>query len=187
MTALMKLKRAVNIHLGAGCVFFVVLSSTILLAKYDDFIHREISSIGKIRLKAREIVQTTNDLDHTIKRVESVLPVNYTEKSARDLMLAAIDEITALFDQADIEMSNIIEAPQTREYQVLIDIRMNLTRYGDILNKIGYLQTMRFPHVSIDNVKMARISTERTLCNIKITVKMPDDGLMARIQDDDED
>lgn len=167
-----ELERTITRHLVAGITLSVIIFSVIALGKYKNSLLDATSRSELIRINALKMKENTIHMDSVIKRMNSLLPHDYYSKSHRELLLLALDNIKMTIKGSVITVTNFDE--KADEITLPVNISIPVDDYVSLVNNIGYLQSMRFPHFVIKNVVMERAADSGTIiCRIDGLLKMP--------------
>lgn len=174
-----ELKKPVAIHLIAGIVLSTVIIFVIVLAKYEKTLLDTISKFELIKINSSKMKQAAADMDSAMKRVNSQLPPYYYSKSHKEIILLALDEIKTTIKSADITVTNFDD--KTGGIILPVNISTTVTDYTQLVNNIGYLQSLNFPYFAIKNILIEKMLEKSVIiCKIDGSLRMPAERLKDR-------
>lgn len=175
------LKKTVAYHLTAGMILSIVIASVIMIGKYEKSLSETISRIAAIKANAARLDEYIRQMDSAIKRIDNILPPDYNSKTHRDLMLLALDGIKSTFKGSEITVSNFEE--KSGEMSLPVAIKFPVENYAEMVNRIGYLQSLRLPDFTIRKAVIEKTS-DRTysgiICSIEGLLHMPAEHLKGK-------
>jgi len=168
-----ELKRTITFHLIAGITLSIIIVSVTILTKYENSLLDTIRKFELVRISALEMKQTSMDIDSVIKEINNLLPPYYYPKSHRASMLLALDAIKMTIKGADITVTNFDE--KEGEITLPVNISIPVDDYAVLVNNIGYLQSLNFPHFAINNIIIAKAGEPvgAIICRIDGLLRMP--------------
>ena len=174
-----ELKKTATRCLMAGIILSAIIISVVSLSKYENSLSDAISRFELIKINTLKMKQATANMDSTIKKINSLLPDDYYSKSHRELMLLALDDIKTSFTGSEITVTNFDE--RAGEISLPVSIKIPADDYVMLVNKVGSLQTMKFPQFTIKNIVVGRgtatIGAIIMICNIDGSLRMPAEKL----------
>lgn len=169
------LKKTVTFHLISGIILSAIVISVISLSRYENSLLDAISKFELIKTNILKMRQAIANMDSTVRKVNSLLPSGYYSKSHRELMLLALDDIKTSFKGSEITVTNFDE--KAGEISLPVGIKIPVDDYVILVNKIGYLQSMKFPQFIIKNILIERgtgaLGAVIVICNIEGSLRMP--------------
>jgi len=168
-----ELKRTVTLHLIAGITLGIIIVSVTLLTKYENSLLDTIRKLELIRINALRMKQTAMDIDSVIKGINNLLPPYYYSKSHKEGILLALDAIKMTIKGADITVTNF--ADKAGEITLPVNIRIPVDDYAVLVNNVGYLQSLNFPYLAINNIVIAKAggpSGAIIICKIDGSLRM---------------
>jgi len=169
-----ELKRTVTLHLIAGITLGIIIVSVTLLTKYEYSLLDTIRKFELIRINALRMKQTAMDIDSVIKGINNLLPPYYYSKSHKEGILLALDDIKMNIKGANITITDF--APKEGEITLPLNISIPVDDYAVLVNNIGYLQSLNFPYLAINNIVIAKAggpSGAIIICKIDGSLRMP--------------
>ena len=168
-----ELKRTVTLHLIAGITLGIIIVSVTLLTKYEYSLLDTIRKFELIRINALRMKQTAMDIDSVIKGINNLLPPYYYSKSHKEGILLALDDIKMNIKGANITITDF--APKEGEITLPLNISIPVDDYAVLVNNIGYLQSLNFPYLAINNIVIAKAggpSGAIIICKIDGSLRM---------------
>jgi len=169
-----ELKRTVTLHLIAGITLGIIIVSVTLLTKYEYSLLDTIRKFELIRINALRMKQTAMDIDSVIKGINNLLPPYYYSKSHKEGILLALDDIKMNIKGANITITDF--APKEGEITLPLNISIPVDDYAVLVNNVGYLQSLNFPYLAINNIVIAKAggpSGAIIICKIDGSLRMP--------------
>ena len=169
-----ELKRTVTLHLIAGITLGIIIVSVTLLTKYENSLLDTIRKLELIRINALRMKQTAMDIDSVIKGINNLLPPYYYSKSHKEGILLALDDIKMNIKGANITITDF--APKEGEITLPLNISIPVDDYAVLVNNIGYLQSLNFPYLAVNNIVIAKAggpSGAIIICKIDGSLRMP--------------
>ncbi|MEW6162907.1 MAG: hypothetical protein AB1606_06315 [Nitrospirota bacterium] len=168
-----ELKRTITFHLIAGITLSIIIVSVTLLTKYENSLLDTIRKFELIRINALRMKQTIMDIDSVIKWINNLLPPYYYSKSHKESMLLALDNIKMTIKGADITVTNF--GDKAGEITLPVNISIPVDDYAVLVNNVGYLQSLNFPYLVVNNIVIAKAggSSGAIICKIDGSLRMP--------------
>jgi len=189
MTDQSMLARPLKIHLVAGVFCSLVFLTFLLLEKYNAHLESETEKLSIVQTNFDQMIKTVDQIDLTLDKVRAVLPADYEERSNRELMFMALDEMRSVLKGADIMVSDFVENPELKEIRIPINIFVPLKTYRAMLENTGYLQSLKFPFLTINGIRIEKTESHGTAYNINSILRIPMRKFeyQARMGSDNED
>lgn len=168
------LKRNINYYLISGLALCIVIFGIFLLVKYEKSLSDAVAGQENIRNNMVKMEQAIRDMDSLVKKMNILLPKDYNHRSHQELLLFALDDIKTIFKGSEITVTRFEE--QEGELFLPVTIKFYLDDYSMLLRRIGYLQSLKFPHFTIKNVNIGEATDKQTkviICIIEGLLKMP--------------
>jgi len=168
-----ELKRTVTLHLIAGITLGIIIVSVTLLTKYEYSLLDTIRKFELIRINALRMKQTAMDIDSVIKGINNLLPPYYYSKSHKEGILLALDDIKMNIKGANITITDF--APKEGEITLPLNISIPVDDYAVLVNNIGYLQSLNFPYLAVNNIVIVKAGgpSGAIICKIDGSLRMP--------------
>lgn len=169
-----QLKKNIIYYLIAGIVFSLFLFTAIILNKYEKHISDEINKTISVKIKIIEMNHKRADMESEIKYIESSLPSDFNKKAPQEFIFMALDDIKMTLPWSEVGTANTIEEKDS-ELSLSVNIKVPVYNYTTLLNYIGYLESLKFPYYTIENVTITKLQQppENVTCNIKGILRMP--------------
>lgn len=167
-----RLKKVLTYYLLTGIVLGVVVISIALIGKYKENLAQSIDSFEKIRVNSTRMAKATEEKERIIREIKGLLPATYHSTSNEELLLSAIDSIKANIRGSDITITNIEN--KGGELTLPVSIRTAFDSYGMLVDRVGYLQGLDYPHFRVEKIHIERSEEMGGLiCNITGTFTIP--------------
>ncbi len=165
-----RLTRAIIYYMVAGLILALVASSVILCVKYRDSLAVTVRTLQQARLNLMQVRDVTHSVESSLSGIKAVLPPRMLSRLPEEVLLEGLDDLKERIKGADITVANI--ETKGDEINLPVQIKYGIRDYTDFVNKIGYLQSLRFPFFSITNISLAQ-GPDKVLCEIKGSLRMP--------------
>lgn len=176
-----ELKKPFILYLIAGIVLSAIIVSVIVFAKYEKSLLDTKNKLEFIRINASKAEQASIAIDSAIKRINSLLPSYYYSKSHKEIILLALDDIKTTIRGADIAITNFDD--KAGEMILPVNISISVNNYVQLVNNIGYLQSLSFPYFDIENMVIENAAGKPlggTICKIEGSLRMPAERLRGK-------
>ncbi|HCC68604.1 MAG TPA: hypothetical protein DEP99_01820 [Nitrospiraceae bacterium] len=150
------LKKTIIFYLIAGIILSITIVSAVVLTKYENSLLDAIRKFEHVRINALKMKQASMDIDSVIKEINNLLPPHYYSKSPKESILSALDAIKMTIKGVNITITSFAEKEGEITLPVNINFSIPLDDYEVLVNNIGYLQSLNFPHFTINNIVIAR-------------------------------
>ncbi len=145
-----KIKKYLRSHILSGFMLGVVIVSATFVSMYYDSIDSAVNKMNRVVVNTSKMRQSIQDIDLAMKKINNLLPKNYYEKSHKELLLFALDDIKAVFKDAEITISSFEE--DKGELLLGIGIKTSMENYRNFLKQLEYLQNLRFPSFHLKTI-----------------------------------
>ncbi|GAB4416307.1 MAG: hypothetical protein OHK0032_12380 [Thermodesulfovibrionales bacterium] len=174
-----ELRKTVIHHLIAGAVLSATIIFAIVLNRYESSLLDAIGRFELIRINTIRLKQSAAEMDSAMKRITSMLPPDYASKTHRELILLSLDDIKMTLKGGEITVTNFED--KAGELSLQVNIKIPVDNYTVLVNRVGYLQSLRFPHFAIKNVTIEKAADKEgaIISRIEGSLKMP----VSKIQD----
>lgn len=167
-----RLKKVLTYYLLTGIVLGVVVIAIALVGKYEENLALSIDSFEKIRVNSIRMARATEEKERIISDIKGLLPAAYYSASNEGLLLSAIDSIKANIRGSDVTIANIEN--KGGELTLPVGIKTSFDSYGMLVDRIGYLQGLAYPHFRVEKINIERSEEMGGLiCNITGTFTIP--------------
>ncbi|MEW6067981.1 MAG: hypothetical protein AB1610_06800 [Nitrospirota bacterium] len=173
-----ELKKPLTIYLVAGITLSIIIISVILTAKYEKNLLYTMTKFELIRTNSFKMERNIAEMNSLVKEINSLLPSHYYFKDHKEIMLLGFDEIKTTLKDAEITVKNFNSDAHEISLPVTISIPVN--SYVQMVNNIGYLQTLNFPYFAIKSIVIetpAKGPFSGTICKIEGILRMPAEKL----------
>lgn len=168
-----ELRKTVTHHLIAGAILSVTIIFATVLDRYESSLLDAIGRFELIRINTVRLKQSAVEIDSVKKKIAAMLPPDYASKTHRELILLALDDIKMTFKGSEITVTNFED--KAGELSLPVNIKIPVDNYTVLVKRIGYLQSLRFPHFVIKNMTIEKASDKEGVIVSKIEglLKMP--------------
>lgn len=167
-----RLKKLLTYYLMTGAVLGVVVIGIALVGKYKENLAQSIDSFEKIKMNSVRMARATEEKERIISDIKGLLPAAYHSASNEGLLLSAIDSIKVNIKDSTVNIANI----ENKEGELTLSagIRTSFDSYGMLVDRVGYLQGLAFPHFRVEKINIERSEEMGGLiCNITGTLTIP--------------
>ena len=181
--------RSLKFLLAASIFCSVVFLSFLLFEKHNAHLESETEKLTIVQTNFDQMIKAVDQIDFTLDKIKTVLPTDYEEKSNRELLFISLDEMRKGLKGADIMISDFVENPALKEIQIPINIFLPLKSYRAMLENVGYLQSLKFPFLTISGLRIEKTESRGTIYNINSILRIPKDKFeyQNKMDNDDED
>ncbi|MBF0558694.1 MAG: hypothetical protein HQL08_07940 [Nitrospirae bacterium] len=165
-----RIKIAAFYCLAAGLVFTIILSAVILSGKYRDSLAIAVDTLQKARLNLMQVRDANRLVDSSLSGIKAIVPPGVFSIQPEVALLERIDDMKERAKDAEITVSNIDRKGD--EVSLPVTMRSGVRDYTDLVNTVGYLESMRFPFFSITNVSITP-SQDKLQYDIRGALRMP--------------
>lgn len=168
------LNKALKYYLIAGIALCLVIIAILLLGKYEKSLSAAVTKQENIRINIVKIEQAIKDMDSTVKKIDALLPTDYSSRSHRELLLLVLDDFKKIFKRSEITVMRFEE--KEGELFLPVNIKFPIDDYSILLQNIGYLQSMKAPHFTIKQLSIEETVDKQAnvvICVIEGLLKMP--------------
>jgi hypothetical protein len=164
-----------------------ILGLVILLVYFMNMYHKSVTTavikMNQVVANTLSMKQSIDDIDSVMNRVINLLPKNYSEKSHKELLLFALDDIKTLFKGGEITITGFEE--KAGELLLAINIKTPVTNYKNVVKDVEYLQNLRFPSFHIKAMVIEKTADKQKddllICKIEGALKIPAGKLKGNI------
>ena len=149
-----RLKKNLIYYLLTGIVLGVVVIAVVLIGKYEENLAQSIDSFERIRMNSIRMSKATEEKERIIRDIKELLPARYHSTSNEELLLSAIDSIKANIRGCDITIANIEK--KGGELTLPVSIRISSDSYGMLVDRVGFLQGLTYPHFRVESILIER-------------------------------
>jgi len=167
-----RLKRAILYYMMAGLVFVMVASSIILGIKYRDSLAETVNTLRNARLNLIQVRDTSHAVESSLSGIKAVLPPRVLSRLPEEVLLEGIDDFKEKMKGNEITVPNSNMVRQGDEISLPVQIKLGSGDYTDLVNTIGYLQSLQFPFFGITNISLSK-GPDKVLCEIRGSLHMP--------------
>jgi hypothetical protein len=171
------LKKSLTRYLIVGVLAGFMCFACLLLYQYKKSLEDSLRSFSNITIKTVKMKNTIAEMNHSIASLHALYPYSDLQTS-KDALLRAVDETKSILRGGDITLRDMTR--QEGELILPVEIKIDNTRYADIIACIGYLQSRIIPYTTIEMMDVQEDNKERTgqrmFCTMEIFFRMPDDG-----------
>lgn len=148
------MKRLFICYAISGLLFVIILSGAVALNGYKTSVLDTLNKLHTVRANLAIMEGAINDMDITISEAERAIPHDLKIKTPERLIFTALDKLKARMYLAEIRVSPIV----INEVKVSLPvvIRAEMKNYTALVNNVGYLEALRFPFFSIDDISISR-------------------------------
>lgn len=169
------LKKKLKRYLVVGILTNALFLSYLMLVNYKNNLEESLSAFSRLTINHVKIKNSIEEMDHVMKTINTIYPYDNSIQSNDALFLAA-DNIRNALKGGDITLQEIIR--DRDEMALPVDIVMANITYSDLVHVIGYLRSLVFPYVTIENLGIEKEGVQETgfhiKSNLKVLLKMPD-------------
>ncbi|MFN3479875.1 MAG: hypothetical protein ACK415_05770 [Thermodesulfovibrionales bacterium] len=168
-----ELRKAVTHHLIAGAIISATIFFAGVLSRYESSLLDAIGKFELIQINTAKLNQSTAEIDSVKKKITAMLPPNYASKTHRELILLTLDDIKMTLKGSEITVTDFDN--KAGDLSLQVNIKIPVDNYAALVNRIGYLQSLRFPHFAIKNMTIEKASDKEGVIISKIEglLKMP--------------
>lgn len=167
-----ELKRAAIYHLISGTILSMTILLAIVLNKYEKSLLDTIGRFEHIQMNTIKLHQFSADADLIMRRINDMLPADYASRTHREILLLALDDIKMAFSGSSIIVTNFEE--KAGELSLPVSIKFPVNDYTLLVNKIGYLQSLKFPYFTVKSLTIEKATDkEAIISTIEGALKMP--------------
>ncbi len=167
-----RLKKILSYYLLTGIVLGVVVIAIALIGKYEENLAHSIDRFEKIRMNSIRMAKATEEKERIIRDIKGLLPATYHSTSNEELLLSAIDSIKGNIRGSDITVANIEN--KGGELTLPVSISISFDSYGMLVDRVGYLQSLTYPHLRVEKIHIERSEEVGGLiCRITGAFTMP--------------
>ncbi len=149
-----KLKRLFRLYGIAAAVFMVILAGCVLMKEYTMSYDETASNLEKIRLGLVRTERATRDMEQSIAKMEQVIPAHLLAESPEKQILTGLDSLKGIIENTTINVTDM--AKKEGRVTLPVSIKGVITDYSHFVNKVGYLQAMRFPFMVIQGISIRK-------------------------------
>lgn len=165
--------RVINFHLVVGIFCSVVFISFLLLEKYNAHLESETEKLTIVQTNFDQMIKTVDQIDLTLDKIKTFLPYDYEKRSNRELLFISLDEVRKRLKGADIMVSDFVENHALKEIQIPVNMFLPLKSYQAMLKNVGYLQSLKFPFLTISGIRIEKTESRGTIYNINSILRIP--------------
>jgi len=165
-----RLTRARLYYMMAGLVFVMVAASIILCVKYTDSLAVTVNTLQKVRLNLIHMRDASRTVESALYGIKTVLPPRMLSSTPEEMLLEGLDDLKLRLKDAGITLPNMER--KSDEISLPVQIKLGTRDYTDLVNTIGYLQSLQFPFFGITNISLSQ-GPDKVLCEIKGSLRMP--------------
>lgn len=173
-----ELKKIIIYHLITGIIFSIILLFVLMLNKYGNSLADTVSRFELIKTNTLKMKHSAADIELRIKHIESLLPADFYTRSPHELIFLALDGIKTTIKGAEITVTNFDE--RGGEIIIPVNISIPVDSYLQMVNNIGYVQSLNFPFFAIRNIVIEKATgkpSDVIICNIEGSLRMPANGV----------
>ena len=172
------LKKLFTYYIISGIVFALVMSASIIAKKYAISLYETSDKLQEFNIQYIKIMNATVDTERAIATIKGLLPADAETHLPEELILTALDGLKLTLDDAAITVATKIE-DKGNEFLLPVTIKAPIRDYSAFTNRIGYLQSLRFPFFAINDVKISpqiEGNITQTIFQINGALKYPKTG-----------
>lgn len=166
-----ELERPVKKHMWTGIILSLVVALSLLLAKYEKNLSETIGKFEIIRTNTAKMKEATEKMSMAMNFVTTKLPSGYYSRSHREFLLLALDDIKTTLKNSDVTITGFDEKPG--ELSLPLNISVPVADYTVLVNQIGYLQSLKFPHFTIRRISIEKSSGGSSGSGVPQTAQHP--------------
>jgi len=138
----------------SGMFLMVTASGALVMKKYTDSLYATFDRLQEFNIQYIKVRAAVDDIERSLIRLKSILPVGPAGQSKEERMLMALDDLKTKAGSSEITVANIED--KGADVQLPVTIRSSLKDYTSFANFDGYLQALKFPFFGITGIKIQR-------------------------------
>lgn len=170
-----KLKKYLLWYMLSGFLLAAVIILISLINMYHSSVSTAVAQMNQIKANVSDMRQSIEDIDSAMKKITSLLHKNYPDKSHKELLMLAIDDIKMIFKDGEITITGFEE--KEGELLLGINIKANITNYKKFVSDVEYLQNLRFPSFHFKTIMIEKPVDKKSddilSCKIEGILKIP--------------
>jgi hypothetical protein len=147
------LKRYYFYFCVASVICLFMLTTGVLLSNYATSLRRSVALLEGRRAEAAKIDSSLRLLKRSVSETRAAIPASVLKESPERLVLISLDKVKRLTPEGMVTVTEL----QTKENETILPVTLKglLFNYSGFLGMLGSLQSMRFPFMVIDEIRLA--------------------------------
>jgi hypothetical protein len=145
--------RRILIRLCIVLALFILLSAALAASvRYRTMLATTIVNQGTISRNMNRMGTTAREVEKTVAEFKRLLPSGYGSQSPEQLLYTRLDELKSTLQLADMTVKKMEnkEGVMSLGFSASLPLR-NALSYSAALNRLGQIETLAFPLVSIES------------------------------------
>ncbi|MCX5830114.1 MAG: hypothetical protein NTV58_19260 [Deltaproteobacteria bacterium] len=135
-----------------------ILSVTVLSHQYTASLAKTLSQFQALKINNVKMKGAIKEIEKTTARIDLLIPANYKTEEMEERILTAIDSIKTRMKGVNITLGTFDR--KANELALPIALTGTIDDYAMFVNEISYLQSIVSPVMFIDNVSIAKGTSE---------------------------
>lgn len=171
MNYLDNLKGRYRMYLISGTILGVVLFSSVLVQRYDNYLAGRIEKFEMINRNRHKIDKQINDTVKIVARFRDEFNLDADNVDADAHIYRALDRMKAHLKDAAVTVGASEDYGNSRA--VPVDINMPLKDYTMMVSSIQYMESFRMPKFKITQFSIKKTESENMMLSIQGRFLMP--------------
>ncbi len=135
------------LYAAAALLFFGLLSAAVLLTTYCEHLRDETNRLLAMKIGYVKMRDATAEIHRSLGVVRGVVPGGLFDEQPEGLLAASLDGIKTRFPREEVAVTEMVY--REGDVALPVTIKGSLSDYSDFVNRVQYLQAMKFPFFSI--------------------------------------
>ncbi|MFO0752387.1 MAG: hypothetical protein U0411_03560 [Thermodesulfovibrionales bacterium] len=148
-----RLKGVFLLYCASAAVFGAVLAGGIAAKKHADSLSATLAALRQAQANLVRTKQAVEGMRGAIAEIKSAVPPGFDAATAETLLLTGLDALKSRMRDAEIAIGSFDSSGE--ELFVPVTLRATMKDYAALVNTVGYLQSLRFPFVTITALSLS--------------------------------
>lgn len=149
-----QLKKPVIFYAVSGVLLPIVIFLNLAIDKYNNSLQEMSEKLIRVKSNISSMEAATREIGKLLIRTKNYLPSDFYENSTEEKIFSTFDDLKTSLKPAEVSASVITGKAGIVSLPVKITAPLN--NYSDIVNKTGYLRSLKFPFFRIKNISLIR-------------------------------
>ena len=147
------MKQPLLLYVMSGVLCAVVISGALISNKYRESYVHAFDNMQKVKENVGKMESEAGRINESMIRMKSQLPANVLSGATDQFIFAGLDDIKSRVKDATIAVTEV----ENKDNEIILPVSISgpMKDYPVFIGQVRYLQNMRFPFFSANNVSVS--------------------------------